>query len=59
MLFVKQDLQKWLKGKDMHFYGEFEDEKKKGQKYFDLPEWGFESQIFSNFPDHDLNFHGK
>ena len=38
-------------------YGEFENEKKKGQKSFDLP--GFEPQIFSNFPAHDLNFQGK
>ena len=41
------------------FYGEFENEKKKGQKNFDLPERGFEPQIFSNFPAHDLNFHMK
>ena len=41
------------------FYGEFEIEKKKGQKNFDLPEQGFEPHIFSNFPAHDLNFHGK
>ena len=40
------------------FYGEFENEMEKGQK-FDLPEWGFEPQIFSNFPAHYLNFHGK
>ena len=33
--FVKQDIQKWLKNKDMQFfYGEFENEKKKGQKKF-------------------------
>jgi hypothetical protein len=38
---------------------EFEDEKKKEQIFFDLPERGFELQIFSNFPPHDLNFHGK
>ena len=45
---------------DMHFFcKEFENEKKKEQKFFDLPEWGFEPQIFSNFPAHDLNFHGK
>ena len=25
----------------------------------DLPERGFEPQIFSNFPAHDLNFHVK
>jgi hypothetical protein len=37
----------------------FENEKKKEQHFFDLPEWGFEPQIFSNFPAHDLNFHGK
>ena len=36
------------------FYGEFENEKKKGQKNFDLPERGYEPQIFSNFPAHGL-----
>ena len=41
------------------FYGEFENEKKKGQKFVDLLELGFEPQIFSNFPAHDLNFHGR
>ena len=41
------------------FYGEFENKNKEGQKIFDLPERGFEPQIFSNFPAHDLNFHGK
>ena len=41
------------------FYGEFENEKKKGQNFFDLPERGFEPQIFRNFPAHDLNFHGS
>ena len=39
------------------FYGEFENERKKGQKKFDLAEQGFEPQNFSNFPAHDLNFH--
>ena len=38
-------------------YEKFENEKKKGQNFFDFPEQGFEPQIFSNFPDHDLNFH--
>ena len=28
------------------FYGEYETEKKTGQKKFDLPQWGFEPQIF-------------
>ena len=36
---------------------EFENEKKKEQKNVDLPEQGFEPQIFSNFPANDLNFH--
>ena len=49
-----------VKNKDMQFfYGEFENEKKKGQTIFDLPERGFEPQIFSNLPAHDLNFHGR
>ena len=29
---------------------------RKGQKMFDLLERGFEPQIFSNFPAHDLIF---
>ena len=33
--------------------------RKKIQKKFDLSEQGFEPQIFSNFPAHDLNFHVK
>ena len=32
--------------------------RKKDKHFFDLPEQGFEPQIFSNFPAHDLNFHG-
>ena len=41
------------------FYGEFENEKKKEQKKFDLPERGFEPQIFCNFPAHDLKTGNK
>ena len=41
------------------FYGEFENEQKKDKKKFDLPELGFEPQIFSNFPAHDFNFHQR
>ena len=33
--------------------------KKKGQNNFDLPEQGFEPQIFRNFPADDLNCHVK
>ena len=54
---IKQDIKKWLKKRYPLLSEEFE--KKKGQKYFGLLERGFEPQIFSNFPDHDLNFHGK
>ena len=32
---------------------------KKGQKIIDLLDRGFEPQIFSNFPTHDLNFHER
>ena len=49
-----------VKNKDTQFFfGEFENEQKKDKKIFDLPEQGYEPQIFSNFPAHDLNFHGK
>ena len=37
-------------------HGEFENKKKKDKKIFDLPDWGFEPRIFSNFPALDLNF---
>ena len=33
--------------------------RKKRTKFFDLLEREFESQFFSNFPAHDLNFHGS
>ena len=33
----------------------FENEKKKGQNLFDLPQRGLEPHIFSNFPAHNLN----
>ena len=32
------------------FYGEYENEKKKGQKIFDLPERGFEPRFSVIFP---------
>ena len=52
--------EKIIKDKDMQFFMEYlKMKRKKGQKNFDLPEQGFEPQIFSNFPAHDLNFHGK
>ena len=35
---------------------EFENEQKKDKIFFDLLERGFEPQIFSNFPAHDLDF---
>ena len=38
------------------FYGEFENEQKKDKQNFVLPERGFEPQIFSNFPAHNLIF---
>jgi hypothetical protein len=49
-----------IKDKDMQFFMEnLKMKRKKGQKFFHLPEQGFEPQIFSNFPNHDLNFHEK
>ena len=34
-------------------------EQKKDKIFFDLPDWGFKPQIFSDFFAHDLNFHGR
>ena len=49
-----------VKNKDMQFFMENSKiKRKKDKKKFDLQEQGFELQIFSNFPTHDLNFHGK
>ena len=55
----KYGIQKWSKTKVCSFYEEFENEKKKSKKFLDLTKRGLEPQIFSNFPIHDLNFHGK
>ena len=57
--FVKQDTySKMIKNKDVQVFMEnLRIEKKKAQTFFDLPKRGFEPQIFSNFPAHDLNFH--
>ena len=49
-----------VKNKDMQFFMEnLKMKRKKDKKFFDLPEWGFEPQISSNIPVHELNFHGR
>ena len=52
LLLISDDIQKCFKTKICSFYGEFVKEQKKGkiQKTIDLPEHGFKTQIFSNFP---------
>ena len=40
------------------FYREYENEKKTGQKKFDLPRRGFEPRIFEQVPTKNLNFEG-
>ena len=47
------------KNKDMQFFMENLKMNRKRPKFFDLPELGFEPQIFSNFPAHNLNFHQR
>ena len=39
-------------------YGKYENEKKTGQKKFDLPQRGFEPPIFEQIPAQNLNFEG-
>ena len=41
------------------FMENFKTYRKRTKSIFDLLQWGFEPQIFSNFPAHDLNFHGS
>ena len=48
-----------VKIKDTQFCAKNLKIKRKRTKFFDLPEQGFEPQIFSNFTAHDLNFHGR
>ena len=50
---------KVVKIKDIHFCVKNWKMKRKKKKKIDLPERGFEPQIFSNFPTHDLNFYVK
>ena len=40
------------------FYGEYENENNTGQKKFDLPQRGFEPQLFEQVSAHNLNFEG-
>ena len=58
-LIFKTRYSKMLKQRYAGFYEEFENKQKKERKQFDLLELGFEPQIFSNCPIHDLNFHGR
>ena len=46
-----------VKNKDTQFF--MGNLKRKKDKKVDLPERGFEPQIFSHFPAHNLNFHLK
>ena len=48
------------KNKDIQFFMEnLKMYRKRTTKKIDLPELRFEPKIFSNFPAHDLNFHGR
>ena len=40
------------------FHGEYENEKKTGQKFFYLPQQGFEPRTFEEVPTQNLNFEG-
>ena len=57
-MFAFIDIQKWLKRK-IYLQCFMENLKMKRKRTGDLSEEGFKPQIFSNFPAHDLNFHGR
>ena len=59
MFYLKTTYQKMVKTKDTQFCVKNMKMKKEKEKEIDLPEEGFEPQIFSNFSAHDLNFHGR
>ena len=48
-----------VKYKYMQFFMKNLKMKEKKDIFFDFLEQGFEPQIFSNFPAHDLNFNGR
>ena len=54
----KRSYSEMVENKDMQLFME-NLKMKKGQKIFELPEWAFETQIFSNFPAHNLNLYGR
>ena len=58
-LICKTRYSKMAKNKDMQFFMENLKMNRKRTKKIDLPERKFEPQIFSNFPTHNLNFHGR
>ena len=59
-LICKTGYSTMAKNKDMQFFMEnLKMNRKRTNIFFDLPERGFEPQIFSNFPAHDLNFQGR
>ena len=48
-----------VENKDMQFFMDNLEIKREKDKKIDLLEQGFKHQIVSNFPAHDLGFHGK
>jgi hypothetical protein len=55
---LKEDKKEYFMCQYSVFYGEYENEKKTGQKIFDLPQWGFEPRILEQVPTHNLDFEG-
>ena len=47
---VKEDIKEFFICQNSVFYGKYENEKKTGQKKFDLPQRGFEPPIFEQVP---------
>ena len=54
---VREDIKEHFMFQYSVFYGEYENEKKKGQK-IDLRRRGFEPWIFEQIPAQNLNFEG-
>ena len=55
---VKEDLKEHCVFQYSVFYGEYENEKKKGQNNLTFPGGGFEHRIFEQISTHYLKFEG-
>jgi hypothetical protein len=55
---VKEDKKEYFMFQYSFFYGEYENEKKMGQKMLTFPDWDLNPGFLKQFPAQNLNFEG-